>query len=112
MECLFCKIINKEMDAEVVYEDEKCTVIRDINPQSPVHLLVLPKKHIPSLRDAKDEDREILGYLLQIASKIALKQGLEDGFRVVINDGARAGQSIFHLHVHLLGGRVMKWPPG
>lgn len=112
MECLFCKIINRQMDADIVYEDDKCTVIKDINPQAPVHLLILPRKHIPSLREAGDEDKEILGYLLRIASNIALEQGLEDGFRVVINDGARAGQSIFHLHIHLLGGRVMKWPPG
>jgi histidine triad (HIT) family protein len=112
MECLFCKIVNKEMEADIVYEDDRCVVIRDINPQAPVHLLVLPKDHIPSLREAKQEHRDTLGYLLNIASDIALKQGLDEGFRVVINDGARAGQSIFHLHIHLLGGRVMKWPPG
>ncbi len=112
MECLFCKIVNKEIEADVVYEDKTCVVIRDINPQAPVHLLILPKDHIPSLRESKEEDRETLGYLIKIASNIALKQGLNEGFRVVINDGAKAGQSIFHLHIHLLGGRVMKWPPG
>lgn len=112
MECLFCKIVNKEMEADIVYEDDRCVVIRDINPQAPVHLLILPKDHIPSLREAKQEYRDTLGYLLNIASDIAMKQGLDEGFRVVINDGARAGQSIFHLHIHLLGGRVMKWPPG
>lgn len=112
MECLFCKIINREIDSETVYEDEKCMAIRDINPQAPSHILILPKKHIPSLRDLKEEDVPLLGYLLKITKEIALRENLADGFRVVINDGARAGQSIFHLHIHLLGGRVMKWPPG
>ena len=112
MECLFCKIINKEIESEVVYEDKKCMAIRDINPQAPSHILILPKKHIPSLRDMEEEDIHLIGYLLKIAKEIALKENLFDGFRIVINDGAKAGQSIFHLHIHLLGGRVLKWPPG
>lgn len=112
MECLFCKIINREIESEIIYEDEKCIAIRDINPQAPSHILILPKKHIPSLRDAEEEDIYLIGYLLKITKEIALKEDLVEGFRVVINDGARAGQSIFHLHIHLLGGRVMKWPPG
>jgi len=110
MECLFCKIINKEIESEIIYEDEKCVAIKDINPQAPTHILILPRKHISSLRECEDID--ILGYLLKIAKDIALKEKLHDGFRIVINDGANAGQSIFHLHFHLLGGRVMKWPPG
>ncbi len=112
MECIFCKIINREVEAKIVYEDDRCIALEDINPQAPVHILVIPKKHLLALRDTKDRDRGLLGYLLRIASKIALEKGLEKGYRIVLNDGKEAGQSIFHIHFHLLGGREMGWPPG
>jgi len=112
MECIFCKIINKEIESKIVYEDEKCVAFEDINPQAPVHILVVPKKHISALRDAGEEDRELLGHVLKIASKIALEKGLEKGYRIVVNDGKEAGQTVFHVHFHLLGGREMGWPPG
>ncbi len=110
---LFGKILRGEIPADVVYEDEHCLAFRDIDPQAPVHVLIIPKKYIPRLSEADIEDRTILGHLLVIASQIARKEGLaEDGFRININDGVQAGQSVFHLHVHLLGGREFSWPPG
>ncbi len=112
MECIFCKIINKEIESKIVYEDDRCVAFEDINPQAPVHILVVPKKHISALRKADEEDRELLGHVLKIASKIALEKGLEKGYRIVVNDGEEAGQTVFHIHFHLLGGREMGWPPG
>ncbi len=112
MECIFCKIINKEVESKIVYEDEKCVAFEDINPQAPCHILVVPKRHIPALRDAEEDDKELLGHILKVASKIALERGLEKGYRIVLNDGGEAGQAVFHMHFHLLGGRIMKWPPG
>ena len=109
---LFEKIINKEIPAEVLYEDDISIVIKDISPQAPTHLLIIPKKVIPKLSDATDEDQDILGHLMLLAGKIADQLGLDETFRLVVNNGAKAGQSVFHLHLHLLSGRPLNWPPG
>jgi len=109
---LFEKIINKEIPAEIIYEDDISIVIEDINPQAPTHLLIIPKKVIPKLSDASTEDRDILGHLMLVAGKIAEQLELDETFRLVINNGAKAGQSVFHLHLHLLSGRSLNWPPG
>ena len=109
---IFQKIIDREIPATIEYEDEHCIVIRDIAPKAPVHLLVVPKKVIPRVADAADEDESILGHLLIIARDMAKKLGLSNGFRVVINSGPDACESVPHLHVHLLGKRQMTWPPG
>ena len=109
---LFEKIINKEIPADIIFEDDISIVIKDINPQAPTHLLIIPKKVIPKLSDANQEDQEILGHLMLVATKIAKQLDLDDTFRMVINNGAKAGQSVFHLHLHLLSGRVLSWPPG
>jgi len=112
-DCLFCKIIAGEIQAELVHEDERCVVIRDVNPQAPTHLLVIPRDHIESLDEASQKDEAMLGHLLRVAARVANDEGLADGgYRTVINTGAGAGQSVFHLHVHVLGGRPMHWPPG
>ncbi len=109
---LFEKIINKEIPADIIYEDDISIVIKDISPQAPTHLLIIPKKVIPKLSDATAEDQNILGHLMLIAGKIADDLGLDETFRLVVNNGAKAGQSVFHLHLHLLSGRPLKWPPG
>ena len=109
---LFEKIINKEIPAEIIYEDDISIVIEDINPQAPTHLLIIPKKVIPKLSDATDEDQDILGHLMLLAGQIANQLGLDETFRLVVNNGAKAGQSVFHLHLHLLSGRPLNWPPG
>ena len=109
---LFEKIINKEIPAEIVYEDDISIVIKDISPQAPTHLLIIPKKVIPKLSDATDEDKDILGHLMLLAGQIANQLGLDETFRLVVNNGAKAGQSVFHLHLHLLSGRPLNWPPG
>ena len=106
------KIINKEIPAEIIYEDDVSIVIEDINPQAPTHLLIIPKKVIPKLSDASNEDQEILGHLMLVAGKIADQLGLDETFRLVVNNGAKAGQSVFHLHLHLISGRPLNWPPG
>jgi len=109
---LFEKIINKEISADIIYEDDISIVIKDISPQAPTHLLIIPKKVIPKLSDATAEDQNILGHLMLIAGKIADDLGLDETFRLVVNNGAKAGQSVFHLHLHLLSGRPLNWPPG
>ena len=109
---LFEKIINKEIPADILYEDDLSIVIKDINPQAPTHLLIIPKKVIPKLSDAIKEDKELLGHLMLVAGKMAEKLGLDDTFRLVVNNGAKAGQSVFHLHLHLISGRSLNWPPG
>ena len=109
---LFEKIINKEIPADIIYEDDISIVIKDISPQAPTHLLIIPKKVIPKLSDATAEDQNILGHLMLIAGKIANDLGLDETFRLVVNNGAKAGQSVFHLHLHLLSGRPLNWPPG
>jgi histidine triad (HIT) family protein len=111
-ETLFSKIIDREIPAEIVYEDDVCLAFKDINPQAPMHVLIVPKKPIAKLTDAKNDDQPILGHLLTKASEVAAQQGYGDAFRLVVNNGEQAGQSVFHLHVHILGGRPFSWPPG
>ena len=111
--CLFCRMIRKEIPVDFVYSDERAIVIRDINPQAPAHLLVIPVEHLESLDEAAKTHEPLLGHLLRIGARVANDEGLaESGYRTVINTGAGAGQSVFHLHVHVLGGRSMNWPPG
>lgn len=109
---IFSKIIKREIPANIVYEDELCLAFRDLNPQAPVHILVIPKKPVPKVTDATSADRELLGHLLVIAGRIAKDEGHGDAFRLVINNGEKSGQTVFHLHVHLLAGRLFGWPPG
>ena len=112
-DCLFCKIIAGDIPAQKVYEGESAIAFRDSNPQAPTHVLIIPREHIESLNDAAQGDEALLGHLLRLASKIANQQGIaENGFRTVINTGAESGQSVWHLHLHVLGGRTMHWPPG
>ncbi|MFL6623345.1 MAG: histidine triad nucleotide-binding protein [Sulfurifustaceae bacterium] len=111
--CLFCKMVSGEVKADVVYQNDKVLAFRDINPQAPTHVLVIPKRHIASLNDLRDEDAELAGSLLLAVRRIAKDLGVADaGYRTVINTNAQGGQLVFHIHVHLLGGRQMKWPPG
>ena len=112
MKTLFEKIIDREIPAEILHEDEDCIAVRDISPQAPVHVLIIPKKLIPRVAQAGEEDERLLGKLLLIARMIAKDENLEDGFRIVINNGPDGGESVPHLHVHLLGGRKLNWPPG
>jgi histidine triad (HIT) family protein len=111
-DCLFCNMIAGKTPCRKVFEDEQVLVIEDIRPQAPTHVLVIPKKHIRGLKEAKAEDAEIIGHSLLVAAQIARERGIEDGYRTVYNVGPRAGQSVFHLHLHLLGGRRLAWPPG
>lgn len=113
-DCLFCKILAGTAAADVVYQDARCVVIRDVNPQAPTHLLVIPREHMDSLDDASQKDESLLGHLLRVSARVAYEHGLSEsgGYRTVINTGSAAGQSVFHLHVHVLGGREMTWPPG
>jgi len=111
--CLFCRMISKEIPTDFVYQDDHAVVIRDINPQAPTHLLVFPLEHLDSLDEAARKDEQLLGHLLRVGARVANDAGLtEGGYRTVINTGAGAGQSVLHLHVHVLGGRQMNWPPG
>src|SRR5258708_2914745 len=114
MDCLFCKIVAGSIPANKVYEDEHAVAFRDINPQAPVHVLIVPKKHIAGLSDLRghDEEKLLLGHLHAIASDLAREHKLDKGYRTVINTGEDGGQTVFHIHVHLLGGRAMHWPPG
>jgi histidine triad (HIT) family protein len=109
---IFSKIIRREIPADIVYEDELCLAFRDINPQAPTHVLLIPKKEIPRLVDAQAEDAALLGHMLLAANKIARQLGVGDAFRLAVNNGADAGQSVFHLHFHILAGRAFQWPPG
>jgi histidine triad (HIT) family protein len=109
---IFLKIVNKQIPAKIVHEDDLCVAFHDINPQAPVHVLIVPRKEIRTLEDVKPEDRDLLGHLQLVAVQLAKKLGLADGYRLVVNCKERAGQTVPHLHVHLLGGRDMKWPPG
>ena len=111
-ETLFQKIEAGEVDADMVYEDDHCFAFRDINPQAPTHILVVPRKLIPSLDDVEDEDEQLVGHLFTVAKQIAAREGISGGYRTVFNCGRQAGQSVDHLHLHLLGGRSFKWPPG
>jgi histidine triad (HIT) family protein len=112
-DCLFCRIVAGEIPADIVHRDDRAVAFRDINPQAPVHLLVIPREHLDSLDDAAQRDEALLGHLLRVGARLANEEGLsEGGYRTVINTGAGIGQSVFHLHVHVLGGRGMNWPPG
>ncbi|MBD2186818.1 histidine triad nucleotide-binding protein [Pseudanabaena mucicola] len=110
-ETIFSKIIKREIPATIIYEDDLSLAFRDVNPQAPVHFLVIPKKPIVKLSEATVEDQSLLGHLLLVANQVAAQEGLES-FRLVTNSGAAAGQSVFHLHIHVLGGRSLDWPPG
>lgn len=112
-DCLFCKIRDGQIPAKVVYRDEQCLAFEDINPQAPMHVLVIPLRHVPTINDISVEDREITGHLFTAAAKIARERGYADsGYRTVMNCNRNAGQTVFHLHLHVLGGREFSWPPG
>ena len=108
---LFQKIADREIPADLLYEDDQCIAFRDINPQAPTHILVIPRKAIAKLSESEASDTELLGHLFQVASRVAADADLDD-FRVVVNNGAGAGQTVFHLHLHVIGGRALSWPPG
>lgn len=113
MGCLFCNIVEKKIPAAIVHEDEHTLAFRDINPVAPTHVLVIPKKHVAAMHDTTPADAELLGRLFTAANGVARELGLVDkGYRLVVNDGADGGQSVFHVHVHVLGGRSLAWPPG
>jgi len=109
---IFSKIIDKSIPAEILYEDDKCIAFQDVAPQAPVHFLVLPKKPITGISAAVQDDQQLLGHLLLIAKDVAIKQNLTNGYRIVINNGPDGAQSVYHLHLHVLGGRQLSWPPG
>ena len=111
-DCLFCKIIAGKIPSRKVYEDDKVYVFEDITPKAPTHVLIVPKRHIAGLKEAQPEDAEIIGYSHLVAANIARDRGIEDSYRTVYNVGPGSGQSVFHLHLHLLGGRDLTWPPG
>ncbi len=112
METIFSKIINREIPADIVFEDDLCLAFRDVNPQAPTHILVIPKKPIAKLSDTEPQDQSLLGHLLLTATRVAKSEGIADSFRLVVNNGEGAGQTVFHLHVHILAGRQFSWPPG
>jgi len=113
MACIFCEIAEKKRPAKIIYEDDLVVAFEDINPQAPVHTIIIPKKHVPTNLDIKEEDNVIIGRLLQVANKIARDKGIaERGFRLVMNCNPESGQTVFHMHLHILGGRLMHWPPG
>lgn len=111
-DCLFCRILKGDIPAKKVYEDDQAFAFEDINPQAPTHVLIIPRKHIVGLKEATAADAELLGYCQLVAAKLARQRNIEDGYRTVYNVGPGAGQSVFHLHLHLLGGRALHWPPG
>jgi histidine triad (HIT) family protein len=111
-DCLFCKIAAKQIPAKLVYEDADLFAFQDVNPQAPVHILICPRKHFASLDEAQARDQAVMGKLLLVAAQLARERNLTGGYRTVFNTGAGAGQSVFHLHLHLLGGRSFHWPPG
>jgi len=113
LSCIFCKIIEKKVPSKIVFEDDSVLAFEDVNPQAPVHLLVVPKRHIPEIHGMTEADRELIGHLFFTAKNIADDKGLDTkGYRMVINNGAGAGQTVFHLHLHILSGRHFSWPPG
>jgi histidine triad (HIT) family protein len=112
-QCIFCRIVERTSPARVVFEDDEILAFEDVRPQAPVHILIVPRKHLASLKDATAEDVPLLGRMLMVATQLARERGLETrGYRTVFNTGSGAGQSVFHLHLHLLGGRTFHWPPG
>ena len=112
VETIFQKIIDKEIPADIIYEDEKSLVFKDINPVAPIHILIIPKKQIEKISDAEKTDQDLLGHLLIVAGKVARQLGVENAFRLVVNNGAGAQQTVFHLHIHLIAEREFSWPPG
>lgn len=112
MDCIFCKIVAGKIPSQQAYEDDEVIAFHDLNPQAPVHVLVIPRRHIASLNDADEQDQALLGRMLLTARRLADELGVSSGYRVVNNCGESAGQSVFHIHIHLLGGRAMSWPPG
>jgi histidine triad (HIT) family protein len=113
MDCLFCRIINKKIPSKTVYEDRHVFAFEDINPQAPVHILIVPKKHMSTILEAEPEDNELIGLMFQTANKLAKERGFAGrGFRLVMNCNRESGQTVFHIHLHLLAGRAMNWPPG
>lgn len=111
--CIFCQIAAREKPATIYYEDAHCVALQDVHPRTPVHLLVIPRKHITSLNDVTPEDEPLLGHLLAVAARVAREKGIDaSGYRTVINTNAEGGQTVFHLHLHVMGGRRMTWPPG
>jgi len=112
MTTLFGKVIRREIPADIVYEDDLCLAFRDINPQAPTHVLLIPKKEIDKLSSADGADQALLGHMMLAAARVARQLGVGDAFRLVVNNGAEAGQSVFHLHLHILAGRKLRWPPG
>jgi histidine triad (HIT) family protein len=111
--CIFCQVAAHEKPAKVLYEDEQCVAFQDISPKAPVHLLIIPRKHIMSLNENLEGDKALLGHLLTVVGRMAKEQGIDGtGYRTVINTNAEAGQTVFHLHIHVLGGRILHWPPG
>ncbi len=111
-DCLFCRIIRGEAPSKKVFEDERVCALQDTKPQAPTHILIIPKKHIVGLKEATPDDAEIIGYMHLVAAQIAHERGIENGYRTVFNVGPLSGQSVFHLHLHLIGGRRLSWPPG
>ena len=111
-DCIFCKIAQGELQSDIIREDDQAVAFRDINSQAPTHILIIPKKHIPTLAEASEEEGSLLGHLLLMARQVAEDQNLTDGYRVVLNNGVAAGQTVFHIHLHLMGGRAFDWPPG
>ena len=111
-DCLFCKIEAKKIPSKIVYEDHELFAFEDISPQAPTHILICPRRHFESLTDAGPEDQAVLGKLQLVAAQLARERNLLEGYRTVLNNGRGAGQSVFHLHLHLLGGRAFRWPPG
>lgn len=109
---IFSKIINGDIPADIVYEDDLCLAFRDVNPQAPTHVLLIPRKPIASLNELSDDDQQLAAHLLMTVPKVAEQLGMADGYRTVINTGERGGQTVFHLHIHILGGRSLEWPPG
>ena len=113
MSTIFSKIINKEMDADIIYEDSKSLAFKDINPVSSTHILIIPKKEIPTINDIQDSDKELIGHLFVVAKEIAKQLNIDkNGYRIVFNCNDDAGQTVFHIHMHLIGGRKLSWPPG
>jgi histidine triad (HIT) family protein len=113
MDCIFCKIVNKEIKSEIIYETENIVAFNDLNPQAPYHILIIPKKHIETINDVEPENMELIGELVIAAKKIAKQKNIADsGYRLIFNCNKDAGQEVFHIHLHLLGGRKFSWPPG
>ena len=109
---IFKKIIDREIPADIVYEDDLCLAFNDISPQAPTHVLLIPKKEIPTVNDLTEDDQQLMGHMCLVAAQLARELGADDGYRLVINCGPDAGQEVYHIHIHLLAGRKMKWPPG